>query len=81
MSSWLKDVKKIVLKNTNKPILVGDLRDWFYTAGSNYETLMNGADQDEIEKYDNFITDLINTNDMYSSLIKMNLLIHNSKEN
>ena len=81
MSSWLKDVKNIFLKNTNKPILVGDLRDWFYTAGSNYETLMNGADQDVIEKYDNFITDLINTNDMYSSLIKMNLLIHNSKEN
>ena len=42
---------------------------------------MNDADQDEIEKYDNFITDLINTNDIYSSLIKMNLLIHNSKEN
>lgn len=67
MSSWYNSVKKIRLKSTNKPLLINNLMDWFFTAGSNPEEFL-GCDLDELEKYNNLCIRLISGEEIISIL-------------
>lgn len=60
MCGWWDSVKQIKLKSTNKPILNGELRDWFFTAGANPQDFMHTATNEELSAYDSFITNVIN---------------------
>lgn len=68
MTNWYEEVKQITLENTNKPILKGELRDWFFTAGANPENFMNHATNDELEKYDIFSDKVLNGTNIKSAL-------------
>ena len=68
MTNWYEEVKQITLENTNKPILKGELRDWFFTAGANPESFMNHATNDELEKYDIFSEKILSGLDVFTAL-------------
>lgn len=68
MATRWKYVKSILLKTTNKPILDGELRDWFFTAAANPQDFMKNPTQDELEAYDKFVSRLIEGKDLYSLL-------------
>ena len=68
MTNWYKEVKQITLENTNKHILNGELRDWFFTAGANPEYFMKSPTNDEIEKYDIFSDKVLNGTNIKSAL-------------
>ncbi len=59
MDAWYKAVKKITLKTTGKPMLRGELRDWFFTAGANPENFIRCATYDELKKYDDFSENIL----------------------
>jgi rubrerythrin len=59
MDNWYKSVKQIKLKQNNSPLLTGELRDWFFTAGANAVDFMKSADRKEEEVYDKFVNDII----------------------
>lgn len=68
MQGWLNSVKDIRLKmDKNRSILDGELRDWFYTAGSTPESIVS-MDSEEQIAYDKFVTCCINTGDVRGSL-------------
>ena len=58
MFTQLADVRDIVLKHNNKLILNGNLRDWFFTAGSEPEYIMRNPTDKKLEDYDEFVTRL-----------------------
>lgn len=60
MNTWWKSVKEIKLKNTNKPPLNGEYRDWFFTAGANPEDFMKSPTYMESKSYDDFVNALLN---------------------
>lgn len=60
MNTWWKSVKEIKLKNTNKPPLNGEYRDWFFTAGANPEDFMKTPTYMESKSYDDFVNALLN---------------------
>ncbi len=74
MSSYFKEVKDIVLEEKNRKLLTVELIDWFFTVGSDYETLIEKTPEAEIIAYDEFVTDLICSNDISSSLRKIGLI-------
>lgn len=59
MDAWYKSVTGITLKTTGKPILRGQLRDWFFTAGADPENFMRCATYDELKKYDDFSENIL----------------------
>ena len=60
MNGWLKSVKKIILKESNKPIYLVDLLDWFFTCGSSPEVIIPDMSENEQFAYDNFAVDVAN---------------------
>ena len=54
MATWLNKVSHILMKQTNKYILMGEIRDWFFTAGEYYDSIITDATVDEIIAYDDF---------------------------
>lgn len=68
MCGWYSSVKQIVLKNTNKPLLNGELRDWFFTAGANPEMFMKNPINEELEAYDQFTDQVLNGISIKNSL-------------
>lgn len=68
MNTWWKSVKEIKLKNTNKPPLNGEYRDWFFTAGANPEDFMKTPTYMESKSYDDFVNALLNGVNMESAV-------------
>ena len=68
MNAWWKSVKEIKLKNTNKPPLNGEYRDWFFTAGANPEDFMKAPTYMESKSYDDFVNALLNGVNMESAV-------------
>lgn len=68
MNTWWKSVKEIKLKNTNKPPLNGEYRDWFFTAGANPEDFMKAPTYMESKSYDEFVSALLNGANMESAV-------------
>lgn len=68
MNSWYQSVKKIKLKENNKEILKGDLRDWFLTAGANPQDFMKNPEYEELQAYDEFSEKLLSGIDVLSAL-------------
>lgn len=60
MQGWLNNVREIKLKTTNKTLLDGNLRDWFFTAGALPEDFMTNAIYEELEAYDKFVNLILN---------------------
>ena len=69
MDAWYKKVKSIKLKSNNKELLMGDLRDHFFTACALPEDYMTNPDYKEEKAYDTFVENLIRNNDIRLSLI------------
>ncbi len=74
MHHCFNEASNIVLDGKNRPLLLMELMDWFLTAGSNYQTFINGSSEDEVVTYDKFIKDLIYSNDVVTSLENIKLL-------
>lgn len=72
MQAWLDSVLSIKLKSTNKPLCLQQLMDWFFTQGSDSETLFENNKEGGC--YDDFVTQCAKTNNVRQSLIYCNLL-------
>lgn len=70
MKEWFNDVKDYRLKPTNREILDGELRDWFFTAGATYETFIKNANEDEIISYDKFCSSLISNKNDFNGILE-----------
>lgn len=68
MQGWYNTAIGYKLKPYGKPILNGDLRDWFFTAGANAEDFMTNPDYEEQKAYDDFVTDLLTTKNVRKSI-------------
>ena len=73
MQSWLNDIISIKLKNTNKPLSLQQKMDWFFTGGSDSETLFPD-NKTEAEVYDDFISKVAFNNDIKQSLKELELV-------
>lgn len=71
MKDKFDKVSSIILKNNNKPILDGNLRDWFFTAGANPEKYMKNPTDEELSDYDSFVTNLLQSKDFTESIKKI----------
>ena len=72
MQAWLDQVLGIKLKETKKPLSLQEKMDWFFTNGSDSETLFK--DQREAMIYDDFIDLVAVNNDVKKSLNEIGLL-------
>lgn len=72
MQEWLDQILGIKLKETNKPLSLQQKMDWFFTNGSESETLFN--DRAEAMVYDDFIDLVAVNNDVKKSLNDVGLL-------
>ena len=67
MQNWYDKVKQIKLKQNTKPLLTGQIRDWFLTAGAYPEDFVD-MDDTEQQKYDEFCLKLLANNSVEESL-------------
>ncbi len=72
MQAWLDQILGIKLKETKKPLSLQEKMDWFFTNGSDSETLFK--DQAEAMVYDDFIEKVAFNNDVKKSLNDVGLL-------
>ena len=72
MQAWLDQILGIKLKESNKPLSLQQKMDWFFTNGSESETLFN--DRAEAMVYDDFIDLVAVNNDVKKSLNDVGLL-------
>ena len=61
MTNLFEDTKSIRLKNNDKPILTRYLWEWFFSAGVNPEDFMDNPTEDEIYRYDLFVSKILST--------------------
>lgn len=73
MQSWLDNINNIKLKNTNKNLSIDKKIDWFFTCGSDAETLFKN-NMTEADVYNDFIELVIKTNDIKQSLKELDLM-------
>lgn len=73
MQAWLNYVLNIKLKETKKPLSLQQKMDWFFTCGSDSETLFKD-NLTEAEVYDDFIDSIVITDDVIESLKVIGLL-------
>lgn len=66
MQSWLDYVINIRLKPSSKPLSLQQKMDWFFTCGSDSETLF--PDAEEANAYDNFVDSVSSSNNVMQSL-------------
>lgn len=59
MNHVLNNVKNLVIEETQNKILLINLIDWFFTAGTNPEDLINDCEYTELKAYDEFIKNII----------------------
>lgn len=72
MQAWLNKVLSYRVKESNKPLSLQQKMDWFFTNGSESETLFN--DRAEAMVYDDFIDLVAVNNDVKKSLNDVGLL-------
>lgn len=72
MQTWYDKVKNLVWKHNKKKLSKTDLIDIFFTVGSTPDTYLDN--DTEIEVYEDFYLDLLNTDSVQESLRKLNLL-------
>lgn len=72
MQAWLNQILEIKLKETKKSLSLQERMDWFFTNGSDSETLFK--DQGEAMVYDDFIEKVAFNNDVKKSLNDVGLL-------
>lgn len=72
MQAWLNQILGIKLKETKKQLSLQEKMDWFFTNGSDSETLFK--DQREAMIYDDFIDLVAVNNDVKKSLNEIGLL-------
>lgn len=70
MKNWFDDIKEYTLKPSNRKILDGELRDWFFTAGASYKNFIKDASESEIILYDKFCSKLISNKENFENAIK-----------
>lgn len=68
MQAWYDSISRIKIKNTNKFLTIPEKIDWFYSFTSSYEDYFNN-DVDKIYKYNQLITGVELTNDVYATII------------
>lgn len=66
MQTWFNDVKNITLKYNNKHLSNSQLMDWFFTIGSDTETLLEDSYR---ELYEDFIISLLVNKDVKECFI------------
>ena len=66
MQAWYNNVREITLKPKNKHLNRTQMRDWFYTFGSDPTEYFKN--NDENETYEEFIDELENTNSVYEAI-------------
>lgn len=59
MNRILNNVKNLVIEETQDKILLINLIDWFFTAGTNPEELIDNCGYAELKAYDEFIKNII----------------------
>ncbi len=72
MQGWFDTIKKIVLKHSNKQLSNTQLVDWFFTAGSTFEVMLEikeptKEDKKESDCYNNFIKRVLKTENIRES--------------
>ena len=72
MQAWLNQILEITLKETKHRLSLHEKMDWFFTNGSDSETLFK--DQGEAMIYDDFIDLVAINNDVKKSLNEIGLL-------
>lgn len=72
MQAWLNQILGIKLKESGKGLSLQEKMDWFFTNGSDSETLFK--DQREAMVYDDFIDLVAINNDVKKSLNEIGLL-------
>lgn len=72
LQAWLDYVLNIRLKNTNKPLSNQQKLDWFFTCGSDYETLF--INETERQVYIDFVMLVSKNNDVKLSLQTLELM-------
>lgn len=72
MQAWLNTILSYRLKETNKALSLQQKMDWFFTNGSDSETLFN--DRAEALVYDDFIDLVAVNNDVKQSLLEVGLM-------
>ncbi len=70
MQGWFDSIKRIKLKSTNKPLLDRQIIDWFFTATTFPEDIVD-MDEDEQETYDKFCTLLLTNLSVKKSIDKI----------
>ena len=73
MQGWLSSVLKIKLKPNAKHILRGELRDWFFTAGASPEDFMLSPNDEELQKYDDFVESILNGSNVVEAFKKIGI--------
>ena len=64
MTNIFENIKSIRLKHNDKPILNRNLWEWFFSAGANPEDFMKSPTDEEIYKYDSFVSLIIRNKDI-----------------
>lgn len=72
MNAWIRKVLEIKLKPKNRNLTPEQLFDWFFTRGSDLETLF--SDLEEREYYSKFIKDVQDTKDAKLSVVNIGLV-------
>ncbi len=72
MQAWLNQILGIKLKETKKQLSLQEKMDWFFTNGSDSQTLFK--DQSEAMIYDDFVDLVAVNNDVKKSLNEIGLL-------
>lgn len=72
MQAWLDTVLRIKIKDTGKHLSLQQKMDWFFTCGSDSETLFENPTEAEV--YDDFINLVTVNNDVKKSLKEIDLM-------
>lgn len=69
MQSWYNKIRDITLKPNNKHLNRTQMRDWFYTFGSDPTEYFGSLDENEV--YEEFIDELENTDNISDAIKKV----------
>lgn len=69
MQNWYNKIRDITLKPNNKHLNRTQMRDWFYTFGSDPTEYFDSLDENEV--YEEFIDELENTDNISDAIKKI----------
>ena len=73
-NKWYNKIRSYKLKETNRPILFGDLRDWFFTACALPKDFMKNPTNEKLEAYDKFVNYLSVGQEVRQALISAGVI-------